>query len=75
MSCLRANSGPAEQPGPGARLPGDQPSGRARRLRTDHHHCGDLGAGRRPAHRVDRVPCRTSMARRADERDALASDG
>jgi hypothetical protein len=41
---------------------------------TDHHHCGDLDAG------VDgpivwiACDCGASMARRADERDALASN-
>jgi hypothetical protein len=41
---------------------------------TDHHHCGDLDAG------VDgpvvwiACPCGARMARRADERDALASN-
>jgi hypothetical protein len=41
---------------------------------TEHHHCGDLEAG------VDGpivwivCPCGARMARRVDERDALASN-
>ena len=41
---------------------------------TDHHHCGDLDAGVEGEVVWIACPCGSSMARRVDERDALASN-
>ena len=37
---------------------------------TDHHHCGDLEAGVDWPNVWIACPCRTGMARRADEGEA-----
>jgi hypothetical protein len=41
---------------------------------TDHHHCGDLDAGVEGSVVWIACPCGATMARRVNERDALASD-
>jgi hypothetical protein len=41
---------------------------------TDHHDCGDLDAGVEGPVVWIACECGASMARRVDERDALASD-